>query len=76
MSTEKKKPDTNRPERFYPEPERLLRLKEVLQLLGISRSSFYEKIKQGVMPPGHLLGPRTRVWKYHADIKPIIDSLE
>lgn len=66
-----------RPERFYSdEPEQLLRLKDVLQLLRISRSSFYAGIQANKYPAGHKLGPRTRVWKYKAEIKPIIDNLK
>lgn len=66
-----------RPERFYSnEHEQLLRLKDVLRLLRISRSSWYAGIKTGKYPAGHKLAERTRVWKYNAEIKPIIDNLE
>ena len=60
----------------YNRPERLLRLKDVLRLLRISRSSWYAGIQAGKYPQGHKLSERTRVWKYKAEIKPIIDNLE
>lgn len=60
---------------FTDTSERLLRLKDVLQLIPISKSSWFAGISKGLYPKGHLLSERTRVWKYHAEIKPIIDNL-
>ncbi len=43
--------------------DRLLRLKEVLTLLPISKSTFYAGIKSGRYPaPVHHLGPRISAW--------------
>ena len=40
----------------------LLRLPEVLSRTGESRSSAYEKIKQGKFPPPIKIGPRASAW--------------
>jgi prophage regulatory protein len=42
--------------------EGCVRLPSVLAFLGISKSSFLNGIKDGLYPPGILLGPKTRVW--------------
>jgi len=55
-------------------PERLYRVKTVLSLIPISRSSWFDGIKQGKYPKGHLLSERTRVWK-ESEIQAIIDNL-
>ncbi len=39
-----------------------LRIKEVTNLCGLPKSSFYEKIKQGLMPPPISLGERAVAW--------------
>jgi predicted DNA-binding transcriptional regulator AlpA len=41
----------------------LIRLKAVLHLLQISKSSFYVGIKAGRFPPPVHLGPRTSAWR-------------
>ena len=46
----------------------LIRLKTVLQLLQISKSSYYAGIKTGRFPPPIRLGPRTSAWRLD-DIK-------
>jgi len=56
-------------------PERLYRLKDVLRLIPISKSSWFSGIQQGKYPPGHLLSERTRVWK-SSEIQAIIDNLD
>lgn len=43
----------------------LLRLPEVLSLLRISRSTFYEGIKLGIYPKGVRLGKRSVAWWLH-----------
>jgi len=43
--------------------ERLLRLPQVLEILPISRSSFWAGIRSGVYPPGRKLTSRTTVWR-------------
>jgi predicted DNA-binding transcriptional regulator AlpA len=45
---------------------RLLRLKEVLRLTGLSKSTWYTGIKSGRYPRGVKLGPRIRAWPEHA----------
>jgi predicted DNA-binding transcriptional regulator AlpA len=55
-------------------PERLYRLKDVLQLIPISKSSWFEGIKTGKYPAGHKLSERTTVWK-ESDLRALIDSL-
>lgn len=41
----------------------LIRLPEVLKWVRISRSAWYAGMQSGQLPTGHLIGPRTRVWK-------------
>ena len=40
----------------------LLRKREVLKRTGLSNSTFYNRIKQGVIKPGVPMGPRLRGW--------------
>lgn len=40
----------------------LLRKREVLRLTGLSNSTFYNRIKAGVIPPGVPMGPRLKGW--------------
>jgi prophage regulatory protein len=42
--------------------EVLLRKREVLRLTGLSNSTFYNRIKDGVIPPGVPMGPRLKGW--------------
>ncbi|MBU5613918.1 helix-turn-helix transcriptional regulator [Geomonas azotofigens] len=42
--------------------ERLLRLKKVLSMVPVSRTTWYAGIKSRKFPPGRLLTERTRVW--------------
>lgn len=42
--------------------ETLLRKKVVLELLGISKSTLYNRIKDGSISQGVPLGPRLRAW--------------
>jgi len=54
----------SKPELFYEDrPERLLRLKQVLKLIPVSRSSWYSGQKSGRYPAGFKIGPRTRVYR-------------
>ena len=39
-----------------------LRLKRVMDVMGISRSTVYLRIKQGLMPPPVKLGERSSAW--------------
>ena len=54
--------------------KRLLRIKEVLARLSISRSSFLEGCRTGRYPKPIKLGPRTTVWRAE-DIAAFIESL-
>lgn len=40
-----------------------LRLKSVLEIIPVSRSTFLNGIKSGKFPSGVLLTPRTRAWR-------------
>ena len=42
--------------------EALLRKREVLRLTGWSNSTFYNRIKEGVIKPGVPIGPRMKAW--------------
>lgn len=50
-----------------------LRLPQVLTLIPISRSSWWDGIKKGKYPQGIKLGTRTTVWRAE-DIRTLIDS--
>ncbi len=54
--------------------KKLYRLPEVLSLLGIKKSKWWQGIREGHFPQGHLLGPRVRVWT-DAEIAELIDSI-
>ena len=54
--------------------KRLLRIKEVLARLSISRSSFLEGCRTGRFPKPIKIGPRTTVWKAE-DIDAFIENL-
>ena len=40
-----------------------LRLRRVLQIVPIGRSTLYQKIKLGTFPPAVKLGPRISAWR-------------
>lgn len=42
--------------------KRFFRLPKVLDIVSISRSSWYAGIKAGKYPPGVKIGPNTRAW--------------
>ena len=44
--------------------DRLIRLREVLTLIPISRSKVYEEIKNGRFPAPQKIGSRIAVWRY------------
>ncbi|WP_084604910.1 helix-turn-helix transcriptional regulator [Desulfonatronum thioautotrophicum] len=52
----------NKKENNYP---KLLRLRQVLQILPISKSSWYKGIKDGKYPTPLKLGKRTSCWFAH-----------
>jgi len=58
--------------------DQLLRLPQVIGpegLLPISRSTFYDKIKQGELPEPVKLGPRISTWK-KSDILAFVAKME
>lgn len=55
-------------------PEKLLRLKQVLEIVPVSKSSWWQGIKSGKYPAGRKLGERTTVW-LESDIKRLIEKL-
>ena len=54
--------------------KRLLRIKEVLARLSISKSSVWEGCRTGRLPQPIKIGPRTTVWKAE-DIDAFIENL-
>ena len=55
--------------------ERLIRLKEVLQIVPVSKSSWWAGIQKGVYPKGRKLTEKTTVWVY-SEIMAIVDSVK
>ncbi|MDL2259721.1 AlpA family phage regulatory protein [Deltaproteobacteria bacterium OttesenSCG-928-K17] len=61
----------------YPHPmpqEGFARLPQVLHVLGIGKTSFWEGIKTGRFPAPVKLGPRTAVWRVE-DIRSLIRNV-
>lgn len=54
-----------------PNRERLLRIREVLQRLPISRTSLYDGVKVGLYPAPVRIGKRTVAWR-ESDIDRLI----
>ena len=54
--------------------EGFIRLPQVLHVLGIGKTTFWEGIKTGRFPAPIKLGPRTSVWKVE-DIRSLISRL-
>ncbi|WP_446810283.1 helix-turn-helix transcriptional regulator [Methylomonas sp. 2BW1-5-20] len=54
--------------------EGFVRLPSILAVLGISKNSFLNGIKEGKYPAGKLLTARCRVWPV-ADIRALLESL-
>lgn len=55
--------------------ERLLRLPEVLKLIPVSRSSWWNGVKSGKYPAGRKLSERTTVWLY-SSVMALIDGVK
>lgn len=51
-----------------------VRLRQVLQVIPVARSTWYQGIKEGRYPKGVQLGPRTVAWKVQ-DIHQLIRRL-
>jgi len=67
---------TKKSERFYEDsPERLYRLKDILRLIPISKSAWWEGVRSGRFPQSVKLGPRTTVWR-ESDIQALINGLK
>ncbi|MEM8633987.1 MAG: AlpA family phage regulatory protein [Pseudomonadota bacterium] len=43
-------------------PERLLRLPEVMERVGLRRTAIYQRMREGRFPRSRSLGPRCTVW--------------
>jgi len=54
--------------------EGFVRLPQVLHVLGIGKTTFWEGIKTGRFPAPIKLGPRTSVWKVE-DIRSLISRI-
>jgi prophage regulatory protein len=59
----------------HTQPQRLLRLKQVLELIPISRANWYAGVKAGRYPEPVHLGPRCVAWR-ESDIANVIGSLK
>lgn len=46
------------------ETKGFVRLPQILKILPVSRSAWWNGIKSGLYPPGIKLGHRTRVWRF------------
>ncbi len=51
-----------------------IRLPQVLQLIPVSRASWWAGVKAGKYPPGVKIGARTTAWRV-ADIRDLIERL-
>lgn len=47
-----------------PQFDRLIRLREVLTMIPVSRSTFYAEVKKGSYPKPHKIGQRISVWRF------------
>lgn len=46
-----------------PEPDRLMRLSEVLSLIPVAKSTWWKWVAEGVAPAPVEIGPRARGWR-------------
>jgi len=46
----------------YQESIKIIRSKEAMDLLGLAKSSFYDRVKQGLLPSSISLGGRSTGW--------------
>ncbi len=53
--------------------DRLLRLPEVLKIIPISKSSWWDGVNKGIFPAPIKLGPRTTCWRY-SDVQPLVEK--
>ena len=59
---------------YKEEPEGFMRLPEVLRIIPVSKTAWWEGIRQGRFPAGVSLGPRTTAWRV-SDIRKLCDEL-
>jgi prophage regulatory protein len=57
------------------QPHGLLRIKQVLQFVPVSKSSWWNGVKSGKFPQPVKLGERTTCWRA-SDIQALIDGVE
>lgn len=48
--------------RFFHEPLRLIRIKRMMELLSVSRTTLYRWVNQGLFPKPHKVNGRTQGW--------------
>ena len=60
--------DQTETEAAVPQPARLIRLKEVMNRVGLGRSTIYRWMDEGKFPRPVRLGPRSVAW-YEKDIE-------
>jgi predicted DNA-binding transcriptional regulator AlpA len=65
----------NNERRLHLMSERLLRLPQVLERIPVSKSSWWQGIRDGRFPAPVKLGPRTSAWR-EADIDAICEQTE
>ena len=70
---EKKRGESRR--RRLMEQERLIKLPEVLDMVGMKKTAWYDGIKAGVHPPPIKRSPRDTVWPLSAIQKLVSDTI-
>ena len=61
--------------RSMPTGKRFLRLRQVIEATGLSRTTIYRKIREGSFPPPIKLGDRAVGWK-DSDVSAWMDECE
>jgi prophage regulatory protein len=54
-------------------PDRLIRLSEVLEIIPVSASTWWEGVRTGRYPPAIKLGPRLTCWRWR-DILELVET--
>lgn len=57
-------------------PNRLMKLEEVINTVGLSRASIYNFMQEGEFPQSVSLGPKTARWKYQDIQNWIIEKIQ
>lgn len=66
----------NRPEKpIAPPLEGFLRAKDIQQLFGIGKSTFYQWVKDGKLSKGFKLGERMKAWN-RAEVERLMKAFE